>query len=117
MREIGKSRSAACAQALRPCRHETDGGRNKPSGYAAGHMSRPEQHQAGTYSRPHEAAASGDRSLSHDIEIGRAHVELQSLRHLVCRLLLEKKKNTSELQSLRHIVCRLVLEKKSCVVT
>src|SRR5262245_64428255 len=25
-------------------------------------------------------------------EIGRAHVELQSLRHLVCRLLLEKKK-------------------------
>src|SRR5262245_62466084 len=26
-------------------------------------------------------------------QIGRAHVELQSLRHLVCRLLLEKKKN------------------------
>src|ERR1039458_9106809 len=25
-------------------------------------------------------------------EIGRAHAELQSLRHLVCRLLLEKKK-------------------------
>src|SRR5437899_5139565 len=25
-------------------------------------------------------------------KIGRAHVELQSLRHLVCRLLLEKKK-------------------------
>src|ERR1039458_1702956 len=28
-------------------------------------------------------------------EIGRAHVELQSLRHLVCRLLLEKKKQKS----------------------
>src|SRR5262245_64333789 len=38
--------------------------------------------------------------------------ELQSLRHLVCRLLLEKKKHTSELQSLRHLVCRLLLEKK-----
>src|ERR1035441_10043389 len=43
--------------------------------------------------------------------------ELQSLRHLVCRLLLEKKKyiltirseeHTSELESLRHIVCILV---------
>src|SRR2546429_4096685 len=29
------------------------------------------------------------------IEIGRAHVELQSRLHLVCRLLLEKKKKTS----------------------
>src|SRR5258705_4532864 len=38
--------------------------------------------------------------------------ELQSLRHLVCRLLLEKKKHTSELQSLRHLVCRLLLGKK-----
>src|SRR5258705_864727 len=38
--------------------------------------------------------------------------ELQSLRHLVCRLLLGKKKHTSELQSLRHLVCRLLLEKK-----
>src|SRR5437899_8905178 len=28
-------------------------------------------------------------------EIGRAHVELQSLRHLVCRLLLEKKNESS----------------------
>src|SRR5687768_18577150 len=28
-----------------------------------------------------------------DEEIGRAHVELQSRLHLVCRLLLEKKKN------------------------
>src|SRR5437899_3741473 len=31
-----------------------------------------------------------------DREIGRAHVELQSLRHLVCRLLLEKKKKKTE---------------------
>src|ERR1035438_702188 len=42
--------------------------------------------------------------------------ELQSLRHLVCRLQLEKKINneehTSELQSLRHLVCRLLLETK-----
>src|SRR5258705_1028203 len=38
--------------------------------------------------------------------------ELQSLRHLVCRLLLEKKEHTSELQSLRHLVCRLLLESK-----
>src|SRR5258705_7237098 len=38
--------------------------------------------------------------------------ELQSLRHLVCRLLLETKKHTSELQSLRHLVCRLLLERK-----
>src|SRR5258705_2293765 len=38
--------------------------------------------------------------------------ELQSLRHLVCRLLLGKEKHTSELQSLRHLVCRLLLEKK-----
>src|ERR1039458_6695537 len=45
--------------------------------------------------------------------------ELQSLRHLVCRLLLEKKKNTlpirseehtSELKSLSQIVCRLLVE-------
>src|ERR1035438_1009897 len=41
--------------------------------------------------------------------------ELQSLRHLVCRLLLantiRSEEHTSELQSLRHIVCRLLLEK------
>src|ERR1035441_9554485 len=41
--------------------------------------------------------------------------ELQSLRHLVCRLLLDKKirseEHTSELQSLRHLVCRLLPEK------
>src|ERR1035438_5616902 len=36
--------------------------------------------------------------------------ELQSLRHLVCRLLLEKK-NTSEIESLRNLVCRLLLGK------
>src|SRR5258708_28169513 len=42
--------------------------------------------------------------------------ELQSPDHLVCRLLLEKKKrseeHTSELQSPDHLVCRLMLEKK-----
>src|SRR5258708_8946379 len=37
--------------------------------------------------------------------------ELQSPDHLVCRLLLAKKK-TSDLQSPAHIVCRLLLEKK-----
>src|SRR3712207_8745536 len=31
--------------------------------------------------------------LSMDLEIGRAHVELQSRQYLVCRLLLEKKKD------------------------
>src|ERR1039458_10423831 len=42
--------------------------------------------------------------------------ELQSLRHLVCRLLLRSKENTSELQSLRHLVCRLLLraEEQTC---
>src|SRR5258705_7297502 len=39
--------------------------------------------------------------------------ELQSLRHLLCRLLLGSEEHTSELQSLRHLVCRLLLEKKS----
>src|SRR5262245_62571002 len=34
--------------------------------------------------------------------------ELQSLRHLVCRLLLEKKKKKLH----KHLVCRLLLEKK-----
>src|SRR6202522_3391849 len=42
--------------------------------------------------------------------------ELQSRRHLVCRLLLEKEErrseeHTSELQSRRHLVCRLLLGK------
>src|ERR1035438_10664681 len=40
--------------------------------------------------------------------------ELQSLRHLVCRLLLEKKKKSeqhmSELQALRNLICSLALE-------
>src|ERR1039458_10494728 len=39
--------------------------------------------------------------------------ELQSLRHLVCRLRFRKEEHTSELQSLRHIVCRLLLENKN----
>src|SRR5258708_26424631 len=38
--------------------------------------------------------------------------ELQSPDHLVCRLLLEKKKHTSELPSPHHLVCRLLLDKK-----
>src|SRR2546425_9517405 len=44
--------------------------------------------------------------------------ELQSLAYLVCRLLLEKKKNdirsedqTSELQSLSYLLCRFLLDK------
>src|SRR5258708_23189359 len=36
--------------------------------------------------------------------------ELQSPDHLVCRLLLEKKKKTSELQSPDHLRCRLFPE-------
>src|SRR5690606_41276002 len=34
-----------------------------------------------------------------EIQIGRAHSELQSRENLVCRLLLEKKKNTTHQQS------------------
>src|SRR5690349_22631021 len=38
----------------------------------------------------------GDARDAHrEAEIGRAHVELQSRRDLVCRLLLEKKKKTT----------------------
>src|SRR2546422_6334242 len=39
-----------------------------------------------------------------DMEIGRAHVELQSRLHLVCRLLLEKKKETlrDAIQVIKH---------------
>src|SRR4030088_1602720 len=37
--------------------------------------------------------------------------ELQSLYHLVCRLLLEKKKQTNELQSLSHSLCLHSLDK------
>src|SRR5205814_9707718 len=42
-------------------------------------------------------------------EIGRAHVELQSLRHLVCRLLLEKKKQLKEVQKLMPNICTVEL--------
>src|SRR5215208_6693386 len=38
--------------------------------------------------------------------------ELQSRGHLVCRLLLEKKKTTAQMQSHGHIVCRHLLQKK-----
>src|SRR5258705_2966066 len=37
------------------------------------------------------------------VEIGRAHAELQSLRHLVCRLLLEKKKQGIALHMMLQI--------------
>src|ERR1035438_10694501 len=37
--------------------------------------------------------------------------ELQSLRHLVCRLLLESKEQTSELQSPMHLASRLLVER------
>src|ERR1035438_282851 len=47
----------------------------------------------------------GNRSEEHTSE-------LQSLRHLVYRLLLRSEEHTSELQSLRHLVCRLLLEKR-----
>src|SRR5258708_14340202 len=38
--------------------------------------------------------------------------ELQSPDHLVCRLLLEKKKYTSDFQSPDHLLCRFFLERK-----
>src|ERR1039458_553270 len=56
----------------------------------------------GSYCGPH--TTNNERSEEHTSE-------LQSLRHLVCRLLLGKKEHTSELQSLRHLVCRLLLVK------
>src|SRR5258705_5277119 len=37
-------------------------------------------------------------------QIGRAHVELQSLRHLVCRLLLEKKKKHTRQRALIRVL-------------
>src|SRR5258705_9309200 len=55
----------------------------------------------------------GGMFAGEDVDRSEEHTsELQSLRHLVCRLLLGTKKHTSELQSLRHLVCRLLLEKK-----
>src|SRR5258705_7645428 len=36
--------------------------------------------------------------------------ELQSLRHLVCRLLLEKKKKINEKQLFRNIITRLIFD-------
>src|SRR6202451_4929319 len=37
--------------------------------------------------------------------------ELQSPEYLVCRLLLEKKKNKTEIQSTEYLLCRPLLEK------
>src|SRR2546421_9085897 len=48
---------------------------------------------------------SSDRSEEHTSE-------LQSRSDLVCRLLLEKKKQMSELQPRSDLVCRLLLEQK-----
>src|SRR5258705_4785048 len=69
--------------------------------------------------RPDAPTASIDRSapaagvVERTVNRSEEHTsELQSLRHLVCRLLLEKKKHTSELHLLRHLVCRLLLQKK-----
>src|ERR1039458_8417399 len=42
--------------------------------------------------------------------------ELQSLRHLVCRLLLEKKKNTADPPSPWHTPCRLSLATPSATI-
>src|SRR5258705_6890345 len=42
--------------------------------------------------RPDGDLEANRQPLDHKSEIGRAHAELQSLRHLLCRLLLEKKK-------------------------
>src|SRR5438876_4492385 len=56
----------------------------------------------------HKAASngSGSRPRLAQPEIGRAHVELQSPVHLVCRLLLEKKNSrTSALPSIRKCQC------------
>src|SRR5205809_2411593 len=47
---------------------------------------------------PYRAASRGDRSEEHTSE-------LQSRLHLVCRLLLEKKKTTSLIQTLKCTLC------------
>src|SRR2546429_5269655 len=49
------------------------------------HNTKPAEKESRHADRAHE--------YFHAHEIGRAHVELQSRLHLVCRLLLEKKKN------------------------
>src|SRR5258708_9637657 len=51
---------------------------------------------------------SSDRSEEHTSE-------LQSPDHLVCRLLLEKKKHTSELRSPDHLPCPLLIHKTNSV--
>src|SRR2546422_777726 len=48
--------------------------------------------QSGARDRPRRVRLHHERQTH--VEIGRAHVELQSRLHLVCRLLLEKKKKT-----------------------
>src|SRR5205814_10262669 len=47
------------------------------------------------------SSAAALRAWSDRREIGRAHAELQSLRHLVCRLLLEKKKKKIKKNSIQ----------------
>src|SRR3989442_9828005 len=51
-----------------------------------------------------ESPAQGLVYLVSGVEIGRAHAELQSRPHLVCRLLLEKKKIGPRLQILRQVL-------------
>src|SRR5258705_7079071 len=71
-------------------------------GQRLGHVALPRRARAGDLVRT-ERADGNDAARSRSEE----HTsELQSLRHLVCRLLLEKKKNKHK--TLRHPVCRVL---------
>src|SRR5258708_26621593 len=61
--------------------------------------------RAGWGARPTSACRTTSRSPA-TAQIGRAHVELQSPDHLVCRLLLEKKKKLQNPLKLRDIILR-----------
>src|SRR2546429_3227976 len=52
------------------------------------------------FQSPHENQGA---EMFRNVEIGRAHVELQSRLHLVCRLLLEKKKKKDN----NRCICRI----------
>src|SRR5262245_62522576 len=71
---------------------------------------------AGTKPSP-AASVSGKvtRNFLDGDEIGRAHSELQSLRHLVCRLLLEKKKAKHEDENGSDVEC-VVRRPTGCVI-
>src|SRR5471030_2610457 len=55
-----------------------------------------EHHEGLGHRKPQGIGAGNDRRLCHRRRSEEHTSELQSLRHLVCRLLLEKKKNTAE---------------------